>query len=426
MLLFLSALVYLMLLVGLAARSSEVAALTIPILVYLAAGVYFAPGGIKLKTSRKISAERVSHGKPLSVELAVDNVGGNLDEVFLEDLTVPPIQVIEGHNQRLLRLPQGGKLVIKHTLKGGRGEYRFENLSLTANDFTGLFVVRSQIPAPARVLVYPEVVRLKHIHIRPPQTRGFAGPIPARTGGSGTDFFGIREYMPGDSPRRINWRISTMHDDQLFTNEFEQERLADVGLILDARQQSNVTTLNGSIFEHSVSATAALSKAFLDDGNRVSLLIYGFALTRVYPGYGKVQQDKMLRALARGKTGVNFALENMAYLPIRLFPPRSQLVVVSPLLESDLPAFIRLRAQGYEVMVVSPNPVEYEYQSYQKSQETEFGLRLANLGREKQIRNLKKVGVRVVDWKVSESLPKVIQRGLGAPLARLNLPRSGV
>jgi uncharacterized protein (DUF58 family) len=425
MLLFLSAMIYLLLFVGLAARSSEITALTIPLLVYLAAGIYFAPGEIKLKTARKISAERVSQGKPLSVELAVENAGGNLDEVWMEDLTTPPIEVIDGKNQRLLSLPKGGNLVIEHTLKGGRGEYRFENLATTANDFSGLFVVRSQTPAPARVLVYPEVVRLKRIHIRPPQTRGFAGPIPARTGGSGTDFFGIREYMPGDSPRRINWRISTLHEDQLFTNEFEQERLADVGLILDARQQSNVVVPQGSIFEHSVSATAALSKAFLDDGNRVSLLIYGFALTRVYPGYGKIQQDKILRGLARGKTGVNFALENLSYLPIRLFPPRSQLVVVSPLLESDLPAFVRLRAQGYEVLVVSPNPVEYEFQSYQPTEESMFALRLANMDREKQIRNLKKVGVRVVDWKVSEPLPKVIQRSLGAPLARLNLPRRG-
>jgi uncharacterized protein (DUF58 family) len=425
MLFFLITLIYLLILAGLATRSSEVAALTIPLLVYLGAAILHAPGKVVLSTKRVISAERVSQGKPLEVSLAVDNSGGSLDEIFLEDLTSPAVELIDGKNTRLLRLPSGGKIVMEHTLKGGRGEYRFENLQVTASDFSGLFVVHTQTLAPARVLVYPEVVRLKRIHIRPPQTRGFAGPIPARVGGSGTDFFGIRQYQPGDPPRRINWRISSRHTDELFTNEFEQERIADVGLILDARQQSNVVTPEGSIFEHSVRATAALSKAFLDDGNRVSLLVYGFALTRVYPGYGKVQQDKIMRALARGKTGVNFALENLGYLPTRLFPPRSQLVIISPLMENDLPAFIRLRSQAYEVMVISPDPVDYEFQAYPKSQESEFALRLALLERELNIRGLKKLGVRVVDWKVSEPLPNVIQRYLGVPLARLNLPGHG-
>jgi uncharacterized protein (DUF58 family) len=425
MLFFLILIIYLLLVVGLATRSSEVAALTIPLLIYLGAAVFYAPGNISFITKRKISAERVTQGKPLEVSLSVENAGSSLDEALIEDLASPLVEVVAGSNTRLLPLPSGASIVIEHTLKGGRGEYRFENLKVTASDFSGLFIVQSAPPAPARVLVYPEVVRLKRIHIRPPQTRGFAGPILARTGGSGTDFYGLRQYEPGDPPRRINWRVSNRHGDELFSNEFEQERIADVGLILDARQQSNVVTSQGSIFEHSVRAAAALSKAFLDDGNRVSLLIYGFALTRVYPGYGKVQQDKILRALARGKTGVNFALENLTFLPVRLFPPRSQLVIISPLLDNDLPAFIRMRSQGYEVIVISPDPVDFEYQSNQHNQESGLAKRLAYLERGVHIRGLKKVGVRVVEWKVSEPLPNVIQRYLGAPLARLNLPRGG-
>jgi uncharacterized protein (DUF58 family) len=425
MLFFLFVMIYLLLVVGLASRSSEAAALTIPLLLYIGAAVLYAPGNITLNIKRKISAERVSQGKPLEVSLSIENSGSSLDEVLIEDLATPQVEVIAGNNTRLLTLPSGARILMEHTLKGGRGEYRFENLRVTACDYSGLFFSNSTPPAPARVLVYPEVVKLKRIHIRPPHTRGFAGPILARIGGSGTDFYGIRQYEPGDPPRRINWRISSRHEDELFTNEYEQERLADVGLILDARQQSNVVTREGSIFEHSVRAAAAMSKVFLDDGNRVSLLIYGFALTRVYPGYGKVQQDKILRALARGKTGVNFALENLSFLPVRLFPPRSQLVMISPLLDNDLSAFIRLRSQGYELMVISPDPVDYEFQSLPETRETLIAKRLASLERSVHIRGLKKIGVLVVEWRVSEPLPNVVQRYLGVPLARLNLPRGG-
>jgi len=51
------------------------------------------------------------------------------------------------------------------------------------------------------------------------------GSIPARLGGSGTDFFGVREYHPGDSLRSLDWRLTARHPRQFFTKEFEQEEM---------------------------------------------------------------------------------------------------------------------------------------------------------------------------------------------------------
>ena len=85
----------------------------------------------------------------------------------------------------------------------------------------------------------------------------------------------------------MNWRRSTRNDRELFTNIYEQERVADVGLILDARQKSEVVAEAGSLFEHSVRATAAFAENLLEDGNRVSLLIYGAGVDSVFPGYGR-------------------------------------------------------------------------------------------------------------------------------------------
>ncbi len=75
-----------------------------------------------------------------------------------------------------------------------------------------------------------------------------------------------------------NWWLSARHQQEVYTNVFEQERIADVGLVLDARERSSVTPNGESLFEYSVQVTAALAEAFLNDGNRVGLLVYGRGL----------------------------------------------------------------------------------------------------------------------------------------------------
>ena len=79
-------------------------------------------------------------------------------------------------------------------------------------------------------------------------------------------------------------------------------------------------------------------EALLNDGNRVGLLIYGFGMERTFRGYGKVQQERIMYALGQARTGHNFALESLGYLPTRFFPAGSQIVMVSPLLRTDVPA----------------------------------------------------------------------------------------
>src|SRR5512143_2561321 len=119
-----------------------------------------------------------------------------------------------------------------------------------------------------------------------------------------------------------------------------------------------------SLFEYSVLAAGSLSEALLNDGNRVALLIYGYGMDRTFRGYGKVQQERILYALGRARTGHNFALESLGYLPTRFFPPGSQIVMISPLLLEDVPPLTQLRATGYEVMVITPNPVNFEAEGH--------------------------------------------------------------
>jgi uncharacterized protein (DUF58 family) len=433
-LLFLSLLVYGLIIAGLVMLHGNAVALAMPLVVYLAAAFVYRPEKPKLVITRTLSATIVHHGTPATVTLTIHNQGAQLEEALIEDAVPQGLTVTDGDPWIQLSLPAGGKTEFSYTVEGKRGNYPFRYLHVTVNEHLGLFRHRGWLEVGGSLMVLPELLRLEHLDIRPLRTRGYAGPIPSRLAGSGTDFFGVREYQLGDPLRWINWRASARHQHALFTNEFEMERIADVGLILDARQNNNVVVGNDSLFEHAISATAGLAEAFLNDGNRVGMLVYGRGLEMTYPGYGKVQRERIMQALAHAKTGDSLVFESMDYLPVRFFPAKSQIVLVSPLRKEDLSILTRLRARGYQVLVVSPDPVAFEAQKYAPittanagaahagaaAASVQLALRIARVERELMLRLLRRVGIQVINWQVDKPFANVMRTALVRPIMPTN------
>ncbi|MCJ7723985.1 MAG: DUF58 domain-containing protein, partial [Anaerolineales bacterium] len=307
---------------------------------------------------------------------------------------------------------KGGAASWTYAVKGPRGYYVFASMRVTGCDHLGVMIRKRTIPTGGYLLILPVVMRLKHVAIRPRRTRVYAGTIPARQGGPGVEFFGVREYQSGDQTPWINWRASARHPQALFSNEFEQERVADVGIVLDGRQHTNLFNDGRSLFEYSVLAATALADSFLTQGNRVSLLLYGHYLDWTLPGYGRIQRERILHALSRATPGDSLVFSNLAYIPTRLFPAHSQVVLISPLSPDDLSVLIQLRSRGYQVMVISPDPVAFE-RSYLPQQPAVLqASRIVHLEREIFIKNLQRAGIQVLDWDVRQPFDKVVQSEL--------------
>ena len=412
-LLLLAGLAYLLILAGLASKAGGMLALSIPVVLFLAAALVFGPQRVRLQVSRALSADRVSANTPVVVQVSLTNRGSRLEQVSIVDLVPQGLELLDGDPTLVTSLSPGQETSLEYVVAAGRGRYDFGDVQATACDHLGLFRRRASVSAPAQLSVLPSRLRLRRLAIRPLRTRGSAGPVPAKRGGSGIDFFGVREYQVGDPRRWINWRTSARHLHNLFTNEFQQERIADVGLILDARRRTDVQFGGDSLFEHAVQATAALAEAFLIDGNRVGLLVYGHFLDWTFPGYGKVQRELILRALARAQTGESQVFDSFDYLPSRYFPAQSQLVLISPLCSDDVPMLVRLRARGYQLMVIRPDPVTFEVKATEPEPAIELAARIIRVERALVLRRLQQAGIQVVDWQVEKPFDHVVHASLG-------------
>ena len=412
--LLLSLLTYGLLLAGIVTVHGEFITLALPLVAYLLIGYLQSSEKIQLEAIRHLNIERAAPQQDVDVTVTVTNRGSSLDELLLEDIIPAGLTVRSVQSRHLLRLASGASYTFTYTVSGPRGAYVFEGLEAQVNDHLAVTRSRVRVEAKGRLFILPPLTRVRNIVIRPRRTRVYAGMIPARAGGSGTEFFGVREYQPGDPPHSINWRASARYSDTLYANEYQQERVADVGIVLDGRVKSNEFGHGRSIFEYSVQAAASIADALLSQGNRVGLLLYASFLGWTFPGYGKLQRERILHALANAKTGESQVFSDIGYIPTQLFPPESQIVIVSPLMEDDLRALIRLRAQGYDVLVVSPDPVKFEL-SYlpASSPDVELAGRVLQMERLVLLQRLQRANIHVIDWDVKEPFDLVVKRRLG-------------
>ncbi len=415
----LGGLILLLVLAGLAGLHGALLALSLPLLVYLLYGLWRAPEKLELDVHRTLGAERVNPGTPVKVSVKVVNRGSGLDELRIEDAISRDLEVTDGSNRHFISLGRGDSFSFEYTVRGPRGGFPFDVVRAEGGDALGLLTLRRDARLFGQLFVLPTLSRIRQVPILPRRTRVYAGAIPARVGGAGVEFFGVRNYEPGDPPRRINWRASARHAEELYSNEFQQERVADVGIVLDGRERSNLFRGGNSLFEYSVSAAGALADAFLGQGNRVGLLIYSNYLQWTLPGYGKLQRERILQALSGAAPGSSQIFDGLQYLPTRIFPSESQIVLVSPLVEDDYSMLIQLRARGYQILVVVPDPVSFERtflmtggKTYPKS-DIDLAARIVRMERDLLLNRIQRAGLQAVEWDVSQPFDQAMRRAVG-------------
>lgn len=177
--------------------------------------------------------------------------------------------------------------------------------------------------------------------VRPPVSK----PWP-----SGMEFYGMREYVPGDDVRRIVWRAYA-RTGQLLVREAEQGITDQVHIILDGNRANHSKGVYSESFETGVRAAASLAEWHIREG--LSVTIEGNVQRHIGPIRGPGSRMEMLDALARvdlEDEPVTEALTRIAFNRGR----DAHVVVITPLLEADATAVLELLVQrGWSVLVVA-------------------------------------------------------------------------
>ncbi len=393
------------LVIGLLARRGEFLVLAIPVAVHLTMGLALASdsGKPQFVATKTTVRSLIREHDTVEVQVELENHGQGLEMVEVDDPLPDGLALEDGWSSVMGSMDHMGRLTLTYTVRARRGLYSLSTVRVRAGDLLGYMLWEGEVPCPAALTVLPHCEELSGIEIRPQRTLINSGTIRSRRPGEGIEFFGTREYAPGDNLRRLDWKAYARLG-RLVINEYEEERASHVTVVLDARAVVNRFRGEESLFDSSVRAAAAISHYFLKNGNRVGLLIYGTYLDWVFPGYGRRHEGHIMRSLARAAPGTTMIFEQLRYLPARLFPPGSQLILVSPLIPGDEEILCLLQINGYRVLVISPDTVSFEAVGIEHTPAVDLANRILTMKRSFTLKRLAASGVRCLEWDIRSPL----------------------
>jgi uncharacterized protein (DUF58 family) len=199
----------------------------------------------------------------------------------------------------------------------------------------------------------PEIARLRS-SIPPLDTQPFAGNRVARARGEGIEFADVRAYQPGDRPRRINWRASSLRQ-TLHVNEQHPERNSDVVVFVDSFAE--VQGSDGGTHDVAIRAAASLVEHYLTTRDRVGLVSFGGFVRWLAPSASNVQRYRIADALLETQIVLSYAWKDITALPRRSLTPQALIIALTPLLdERGVGALVDLRRRGFDLVVVEISP----------------------------------------------------------------------
>ena len=389
------------LLAAVALGRPELAVLAAPFALVAAVGLPLAREP-SVRSWSSVSVERTVEGGTVQVELDLRAEAAiHHAEVAL---LLPRGAVVEdGVNPALIRIGSGDTVELSWRIRLEHwGAFMLGEAAVRSRDPLGLFVYEQRVGRQDPVKVYPAGDRLRSL-LRPLATQPTAGNQVARERGDGIEFADLREFVPGDRPRRINWR-ATARTGELWVNDLHPERNTDVVIFLDtfveARREDSGT------LDLAVRAAATLAERYLAHRDRVGLVVFGGLLNWLTPASGIVQRYRIVDALLDTEIMLSYAWKDIDIVPRRTLPPQALVVALSPLLdERALEALADLRRRGFDVAVIEISPVPFAA----SGDVDPLVDRLWSLRRAARRTAFHSLGMPVVEWREAEALQSAIE-----------------
>src|SRR5215510_7399401 len=138
-------------------------------------------------------------------------------------------------------------------------------------------------------------LRRIELHTRKIINSTFVGEYKSTFKGQGMEFIDVREYLPGDDVRSIDWKV-TARMDKPFVKKFVEERELTVILCVDVSGSGYFGTRSQFKMEQSAQVAATLAFSAVTNNDKVGLLFFTDRVERyVPPRKGKQHVMRLVR-----------------------------------------------------------------------------------------------------------------------------------
>ncbi len=211
-----------------------------------------------------------------------------------------PAQLTPATTERTLRLPAGKPLLDEVSLTPvHRGRGNGGRLHLRLRGRLGLGWRQLKLDLPWQVVVYPNLVgaSLRSLPTQA-QRRREAGFRTIRRIGEGRMFESLKEWVPGEDTRTIDWK-ATARRGKVMARQYEDERRQQVLIVVDAGRMLTAEVGGRSRLEAVIEAALHLAHSAVEHDDNIGLLVFADEVQQwVPPARGRRALRAVLDALA--------------------------------------------------------------------------------------------------------------------------------
>lgn len=270
--------------------------------VMLALVVLAAIDGVLSRARDEVEVTRrlqdvLSLGAHNRVDLTVHNRTARTLHLRVKD--DPPVQFDTPERMREIVLdPWERRAVDYFTTPRRRGDYEFGALHVRCLSRLRLAWWQTRIEASHEVRVYPNLQQLREFDAL--ARRGRLEDLGLRTSaarGEGTEFESLREYVPDDSFKHIDWKATARRGAPI-SRQYQAERNQTLLLLIDAGRMMVARADGMTRVDYAINAALMLAHVAQRMGDTVGLVVFADRVkTFVPPARGVSQAERMLEEL---------------------------------------------------------------------------------------------------------------------------------
>lgn len=238
-------------------RWHELLAIAAVALMMILCAIVLSLGNTGFKASIAVSRRRVTVGDDVHVTVDIDNPGRTPTTTARGDL--PLGEAHERFGIPMLAPGQSKQTDIEFTTVS-RAVLTVGPLNIRKGDPFGLVRHEKALAERITVYIHPNIVRLNTLNAG--VARDLEGQPSGQIVDDDLDFYGLREYEPGDDVRNVHW-LSSAKTGTLMIRQYEATRRTDTSVTISVNPDEYV---NGEEFEMAVSIHSSIGvKCLLQD-----------------------------------------------------------------------------------------------------------------------------------------------------------------
>ena len=241
--------------------------------------------------------EILSLGAANLVRITVDNPTPFRCRVVLRD--APPPECTSEAPDASGLLEKFGQFSFQYHLTPlKRGACRFAPLTLRVKTMGGFWVMQRCYAGDDAVKVYPNIQQTKQQHLLSRRMRARQMGVRAlRLLGQGAEFESLRDYLPDDELRRVDWKASARRN-SLITRQYDIERSQQIMLVLDLGRAMASHLDYMTKLDHAINASVLLTYVSAQAQDRVGVMAFADEIVAYMPpGKGAGQLPLVLEQL---------------------------------------------------------------------------------------------------------------------------------